>query len=1270
MKNKKFLGFLAAIACLGCLAGCKDDSSNLDAAKSYLDGIYKPKATVTAADAALDPQVIIDGETYTITWSVNVESGVKIVVNDDGTVTLDIDENAAADVNYVLTATIKDADGNTIQTSYDRTVPKFKELTWSEFMAKNDQEAVVVKGVISAIINTESNREIYMEDSDGGYYIYGLEAAQLEGLQVGMEIRARGLRKTYYGVAEVVDAGIEILNATPVAVTPTDITTIFSEAASTQAETLTALQSRLVTIKGVTIVGQDASNSSYYNFKLGDKQSYVRISSSACILSSDDQKTFKDTVAASKGYSADVTGIVSIYNNKVYLIPVSKDAYSNITKVERTDAEKVAFEKEFVSLPSYGAEIMADLTLPTCGVVYDDVTVSWTSSDTSLANVVVDKDGNATLVVTLPKDEAKKVTLTATITSGEATDTLEFKDLVVAKESINIPEAITAAPTADTDYGFYLYQGNLNKKLYLTGEMDGNYLEATPNPDLAATVRIEPIENTDTFYLRLKDSSYISINATVNESTGKTSYSVSLDRKAATAYKWSEEYGTIVTADGAAYLGTFSSFETISASELSYISTSFPAQLCTFIDKTTATDEVKAAKELKDLAIDIETYYSEPTTVTLPTTAQYFDNVTISWASDNATVAAIDGDQLTITPAKTATTVTLTVTVASGEKKETKTVTINVDELTQLITVGAPSAAEYDVLYMDQLGTGQRLYLAGGESSGFLNTTTNANEAVTVGLEAVAEKEDTYYLYYLDGEAKKYVEIYKNSDSKIRVRYSDTAVTEYTYSEKYATLVSTFESNEYYLGTYDTFTTVGASKTSFLDTSPTNYVTKLGDIVKYSEITDDTKIAAEKEALATLFDSTISEAKTYTLPAVGSDYSEVAITWEVVGGSDIAQIDDGVLSIAVPNFTTTVSVKATFTIGETTDSKTFEIEALKNYTQAEIVDMAYELENDATLPTNFTLTGTIISVDYAYSTTNKNLTVTMVVDGKEDKPIQCYKLVGDGAETDSASLIGVGDSITVTGILKNFKGTIEFDQGCTLDSYNLDATVSEAAKVATEKYELAFAETEFTNTASVTLPAAGTTYTDVAITWTTESAAASIADGVLTVAQVSETTTVTVTASLTLGETTYTKDLTITVTYVSADSIVKKYTFSDYTAGTQYAEDEAHVLDDYTTVTTTQAHFTTELRLYSSSSHDAFAIISCTNVIDSITLNCGNKADTLNVYGSTDGTTWTLIEGVSVTSSYADYTVNITNSTYKYLKLDVAGTQQVRVAYMTITMTK
>ena len=74
-----------------------------------------------------------------------------------------------------------------------------------------------------------------------------------------------------------------------------------------------------------------------------------------------------------------------------------------------------------------------------------------------------------------------------------------------------------------------------------------------------------------------------------------------------------------------------------------------------------------------------------------------------------------------------------------------------------------------------------------------------------------------------------------------------------------------------------------------------------------------------------------------------------------------------------------------------------------------------------------TITGTISTIGTAWSEDYQNITVTIVVAGLEDYPIMCYRLKGAGAKD-----LAVGDTITVTGILKNYKGTIEFDAGCTL----------------------------------------------------------------------------------------------------------------------------------------------------------------------------------------------------------------------------------------------
>lgn len=126
------------------------------------------------------------------------------------------------------------------------------------------------------------------------------------------------------------------------------------------------------------------------------------------------------------------------------------------------------------------------------------------------------------------------------------------------------------------------------------------------------------------------------------------------------------------------------------------------------------------------------------------------------------------------------------------------------------------------------------------------------------------------------------------------------------------------------------------------------------------------------------------------------------------------------------------------------------------------------------------------------------------------------------------------------------------------------------------------------------------------------------------------------------------------------------YTFDSYQAGTQYADNEKHELDNNTSVITTDCHFTEQLRIYSSSTYNGYAIIESKKPIIKMDLNIGYKIDKLNIYSSDDKLTWTLNTSVTTTStSYIDYSATLDPSS-KYLKLDVNGSNQLRIKSITL----
>lgn len=106
-----------------------------------------------------------------------------------------------------------------------------------------------------------------------------------------------------------------------------------------------------------------------------------------------------------------------------------------------------------------------------------------------------------------------------------------------------------------------------------------------------------------------------------------------------------------------------------------------------------------------------------------------------------------------------------------------------------------------------------------------------------------------------------------------------------------------------------------------------------------------------------------------------------------------------------------------------------EPEETKPSGSAAIIDAAYALGKSEKLDGKHTLTGVITSIKTAYNSKYGNITVIISVPGSEDQPIQCYRLEGAGVDD-----LFPGDTVTVTGVLKNYEGTIEFDAGCHLDS--------------------------------------------------------------------------------------------------------------------------------------------------------------------------------------------------------------------------------------------
>ena len=437
---KKLLSILVlACLCMFGLFACgesKELPEDLKEATDYVKDLYENEALETSSDftrPAIYKEVSLE-------WSVNVsDDKVKVISSANGkTVTIDVNEEADADINYVLKVVLKNKDGKTAELQWDHKVPKLVIMTWEQYIAAKAEnknagtpaDSVAVEGIVTAIISKSNGAGyncLYLQDKEnkGAYYAYGSETDPVTaGIQVGMTVRCTGLKDVYSGTHEIKSASYKIIDETIKTVNPVDYTELFTNAKDLKDASITAAQGLLVTLKGVTIESVTEANG-YYNFKLAGKESYIRISSSVCPLSKADQTTFINNFKAHIGYTANATGVICVYSDNFYLTPVSVDAFEYLSLPVLDDAGMVAFEKEHIKLETKIEEAKS-YDLAAKGSGYEAVAITWETSNDKVAKI---ENGKVTYI--LP-DETTEVTLTATLTAGEVTDTVAIKVTVVA----------------------------------------------------------------------------------------------------------------------------------------------------------------------------------------------------------------------------------------------------------------------------------------------------------------------------------------------------------------------------------------------------------------------------------------------------------------------------------------------------------------------------------------------------------------------------------------------------------------------------------------------------------------------------------------------------------------------------------------------------------------------------------------------------------------------------------------------------------------------
>lgn len=283
----------------------------------------------------------------------------------------------------------------------------------------------------------------------------------------------------------------------------------------------------------------------------------------------------------------------------------------------------------------------------------DFYTVKWTvSSETANYQQYVSvgemdpNDDNQCLVTVTPGDVKVEYTLKATVTVGEASDSVEFKHSIPAQNSVlTVAKAIELASKLENNA--YYKENNVITPVFVKGYVvDAGEWNDEKNNLNKVYIADEP-DGTTKFYVYriLKDEEY-------------------------NTQKGAIEKGDLVTLRGALqnYKGN--------TPELTYCNDVEPAINVTVVSLTkpvkTDADKVAEAKE----AVDIPRLFNQVTEITLPATQ---GEATLSWAKGTTDLVTIaDGKLKIVKIPEQETEIKLTVTITSGSVTDTKEIAIYV----------------------------------------------------------------------------------------------------------------------------------------------------------------------------------------------------------------------------------------------------------------------------------------------------------------------------------------------------------------------------------------------------------------------------------------------------------------------------------------------------------------------------------------------------------------------------------------------------------------